>query len=83
MIPNTLYDTDSYRLFINIFDFVFDTQDVFNAYQFSLGNRLISLIPISPIPIPILGDCFKPITIHTDPFKQIQGIGISAHTGYQ
>ena len=53
-IPNTQYVTDSYRFFTDI----------------TLKNRLISLIPISPIPIPSLGDCFIQIQIpiHTDSF---------------
>ena len=53
-IPNTRYDTDSQQLFIDI----------------TLNNQLISPIPISPIPIPNLGDCFIQIQIpnHTESF---------------
>ena len=60
-IPNTRYDTDSYRLFIDI----------------TLNNRLISPIPISPIPIPILGDCFIPIPIPVliSIYRLMPGIG--------
>ena len=58
--------------------------------QITIIDTDILDIPISPIPIPILGDCFIqipiPTPIHNKKFVQIPipgiGIGILDHIGY-